>query len=176
MGRGGGASSEGREVVSGNLRVAHGIEPRALNFRAPVTIKLMLSILKPALIYFALVFGAGFLLGPVRILWLVPRVGVRMAELLEMPVMLIVIFCVARWIVGRYSIRAGRKELLAIGGLALACLLAAELSLVLLLQGISLQTYLAQRDPVSGTAYLISLLLFALMPTLVARAGKAGKE
>ena len=47
--------------------------------------------LKAAAIYFALVFGAGCVLGPVRILWLVPRVGTRAAELIEMPIMLAVI-------------------------------------------------------------------------------------
>ena len=35
------------------------------------------SLLKVALLDFGLVFGVGFVLGPIRILWLVPRVGVR---------------------------------------------------------------------------------------------------
>jgi hypothetical protein len=48
-------------------------------------------ILKAALAYFALVFGAGFLLGPIRILFIVPRFGVLVAELMEYPLMLVVI-------------------------------------------------------------------------------------
>jgi hypothetical protein len=46
-------------------------------------------------VYFALVFGAGFVLGPIRILFLVSHVrcvvGLRVAELMEFPVMLVVI-------------------------------------------------------------------------------------
>jgi len=41
-----------------------------------------MRILKAALAYFALVFGAGFMLGPIRILWVAPRLGERMAELM----------------------------------------------------------------------------------------------
>ena len=44
----------------------------------------MMPILKAGVLYFALVFGAGFVLGPFRILWLVPHFGTRTAELLEM--------------------------------------------------------------------------------------------
>ena len=55
-----------------------------------------LTILKAAVVYFALVFGTGFVLGPIRILFLVPRFGVRVAELMEFPVMLVVIVLAAR--------------------------------------------------------------------------------
>lgn len=46
--------------------------------------------LKAGILYFACVFGAGFALGTARALWLVPRVGTRTAELMEMPFMLAV--------------------------------------------------------------------------------------
>jgi hypothetical protein len=45
----------------------------------------------------ASVFGAGFVLGTIRTLWLVPRVGTRIAELLESPIMLVVITSTAPW-------------------------------------------------------------------------------
>jgi hypothetical protein len=50
----------------------------------------VVRILKAGTLYFALVFGAGFVLGPIRILWAVPRFGTRMAELVETPLMLVV--------------------------------------------------------------------------------------
>ena len=50
------------------------------------------------MLYFALVFAAGFVLGPFRILWAVPRFGERIAALMEAPIMLVVIVLAARWI------------------------------------------------------------------------------
>lgn len=55
-----------------------------------------MNVLKAGALYFAIVFGAGFVLGPIRVLWLVPRVGTRVAELMEMPVMLLVSVLSAR--------------------------------------------------------------------------------
>lgn len=49
-----------------------------------------LQILKAGLLYFALVFGAGFILGACRVRWVVPRFGTRTAERLETPIMLLV--------------------------------------------------------------------------------------
>lgn len=42
-----------------------------------------MRVLKAAATYFGWVFGAGFLLGTIRVLWVVPRFGTRTAELLE---------------------------------------------------------------------------------------------
>ena len=50
----------------------------------------VMPILKAGVLYFALVFGAGFVLGTVRTIWVVPRVGTRTAELMETPIMLVV--------------------------------------------------------------------------------------
>lgn len=127
------------------------------------------------IVYFLVVFASGFVLGTVRTLWLVPRVGERWAELAEMPLMLTVIVLAARWI-DRRSLLHLRHPATAttVGLLALGLLLAAELGLVLQIRGLSLPQYLAERDPVSGTAYAVSLLLFAAMPTLVARWRRRG--
>jgi hypothetical protein len=37
------------------------------------------------LLYFAIVFGTGFILGPIRVLWLEPRVGPLVATACEAP-------------------------------------------------------------------------------------------
>jgi hypothetical protein len=116
--------------------------------------------LQHALRYFALVFGAGFLLAFIRIPLLVPRFGARTAELIEMPVMLIVIALASRWIANR----ANSQNLLAIGMLALIFMVAAELTVVALTGGGSPIQYIAAKDPVSGVAYLASLIVFSLAP------------
>jgi hypothetical protein len=41
----------------------------------------MLRVARWAAVYFAIVFGVGFALGPIRVLWLEPRIGVRTAGL-----------------------------------------------------------------------------------------------
>jgi hypothetical protein len=125
--------------------------------------------LKAGIFYFALVFGAGFVLGPIRLLWLIPRVGTRMAELIEAPVMLVVMILAARWIVRRLDVPATSSGRLGMGCIALALLLVAEFTLVLRLRGLTIPEYLASRDPVSGTVYYVLLGVFALMPLLVAR-------
>jgi hypothetical protein len=119
--------------------------------------------------YFALVFSAGFLMGSVRVPLLVPRLGTRLAELLEMPVMLLVIVLSARFVVSRFTLPPAARTRMSAGFLALALLVAAELSLAVILQGRSLAQYIASRDPVSGSVYLAMLGLFAAMPLLLAR-------
>lgn len=128
-----------------------------------------MRLLQAGALYFTLVFGAGFALGIPRTLWLVPRVGTRTAELLEMPVMLVVTILTARWIVGLFAVPPALSSRLAVGTVALGLVLTAELTLVLGLRGLSIREYLATRDPVSGTAYYLMLVLFAIAPTLVAR-------
>jgi hypothetical protein len=133
-----------------------------------------MRILKAAFLYFAIVFGVGFVLGTIRTMWVVPRVGVRAAELLEMPAMFILIVIAARWTVRSLpaSTRAAR---LAMGCIALVLMLVAEFGFVLWLRGIGIRQYLATRDPVSGTAYYVMLVIFALIPAAMGRTGCASQ-
>jgi uncharacterized membrane protein len=128
-----------------------------------------MRILKAGVFYFALVFGAGFALGTARELWVVPRLGPRMAELSETPIMLAGTILAARWIVRYHADSATMLQRLGVGLTALALMLAAEFALVLRLRGLSLEEYLASRDPVSGTVYYVMLGVFAIMPMLVLR-------
>ena len=125
--------------------------------------KISMQTLKSGAIYFALVFGSGFVLGTIRTLWVVPLAGVRSAELMEAPLMLAVTVLAARFIVRR---RAG--DPLGIGLVALGFLLFAEIGVATGLRHLSLRGYIASRDPVSGTVYLMLLALFAVMPALLA--------
>jgi hypothetical protein len=128
-----------------------------------------MQLLSAAVLYFALVFGAGFVLGPIRVLWVVPRFGARMAELMEAPIMLVVIVFAAWWLVRRLAVPPTIASRLGMGAAALVLLLVAEFTLVLWLRGLSISEYLATRDPVSGAVYYAMLGVFAIMPLLVAR-------
>jgi hypothetical protein len=127
-----------------------------------------MPILKAGVLYFALVFGAGFVLGTIRTLWIVPRVGTRTAELMETPLMLVVTIVAARWTVLRLALPSVPSARLGMGGIALVLLLVAEFTLVLWLRGLTIREYLASRDPVAGTVYYVMLAVFAIMPLLVA--------
>lgn len=128
-----------------------------------------MKIIKAGVIYFILVFGVGFILGPIRLLLVVPRFGTRMAELMETPIMIVVIIVAARWIVRHYAVPPTPSYRLGMGFIALGLLLVAEFSLVLWLRGMLISEYFATRDLVSGTAYYVSLGVFGIMPLLVER-------
>ena len=120
--------------------------------------------MRAAAVYFCLVFGVGFLLGPVRVLFLEPRIGLRAAELTELPFMIAAITLAARFILRRYP-----RGPLRTGLVALALLLGAEISVGMLMRGLSLAQILFDRDPVSGPAYYASLAYFAILPWYLSR-------
>lgn len=126
--------------------------------------------LKAGFLYFLLVFGTGFVLGFVRVVWLLPRLGRRMAELLEVPVMLVVIVVTARWTVRRFRLPARIPARLRVGLIALGLMLATEISVVLWLRSVTLAQCAAHGDRVAGTIYVVMLVVFAVMPALVNRA------
>jgi ABC-type uncharacterized transport system permease subunit len=126
-------------------------------------------VFKAGAVYFALVFAIGFVLGAIRTLWLVPRVGTRTAELMEMPIMLAVTILAARWTVLRLNVPPMPSVRLGMGCMALVLMLVAEFGFVLWIRGLSIKAYLATRDPVSGTVYYAMLVAFAIMPLFVAK-------
>jgi hypothetical protein len=126
-------------------------------------------ILKAGVLYFAMVFGAGFVLGSIRVLWIVPHFGERTAELMETPIMFVVTIVASRWIVRRLAVPSAMLGRLGMGCIALVLMLVAEFTLVLRLRGLSIGEYFANRDPVAGVVYYAMLGVFAIMPVLVGR-------
>lgn len=129
----------------------------------------VMQILKAGALYFDLVFGAGFVLGTIRILLIVPRLGMRTAELIEAPPMSVVTILAARWAARRLSLSPTPATRLGVGFIALGLLLIAEFGVVLWLRGLTIREYFADRDPVAGTMYFVMPGAFAIMPVLVAR-------
>jgi len=123
--------------------------------------------LKAGILYFAIVFSAGFALGIIRTLWAVPRFGARAAELAEAPFMLLATIAAARWVVRRLAVSAALSNRLGMGCIALLLMLMAEFTLVLRFRRLTLREYFAGRDPVSGTVYYAMLVVFAIMPLLL---------
>lgn len=129
--------------------------------------------LGPGRLYFALVFGAGCVLGTIRILWVVPRVGTKRAEL----------FRNADYACGHVSSSAVDHSPAGNGASAVNAtrygqhrgwsVSRPEFSLVPWLRGVSIRQYVAGRDPVAGLVYYLMLGVFAVMPLLVAGRGSA---
>ncbi len=133
----------------------------------------MRSVLAPAAAYFGLVFATGFVLGALRVTFVVPSIGARAAELLELPVMIAASWLSARWVLRRFAIavpgRAAR-----VGLVAFVLLLGAEVGLGVALRGVGPLDVLLDKDPVSGPAYYASVCMFGLMPWLLA--GRPGRR
>src|ERR1700740_798898 len=104
------------------------------------------QLLIASMLDFAVVFGAGFVLGPTRIVWVVPRLGPRMAELAEEPIMLVIIILAARWVVRRFTVCPKASSLLSMGGIALSLMLVVEFTLVAWLRHLSVRDYIEGRD------------------------------
>jgi len=117
------------------------------------------------LAYAVTVFAVGFVLGALRVTVVVPAFGERGAELAEMPFMIAASVFFAWRFVRRWRLDVG--EALAGGILALALLLGAEFALVAA-RGLTLEQYVASRDPVAGTAYVSALVVFMIAPAVVA--------
>jgi hypothetical protein len=122
-----------------------------------------------ALLYFALVFAAGFLLGPVRVLWLEPKLGPFLAVLCEVPFLIAAMVFAARWVARRLALHHDRRALILMGLAALALLQAADIAIGVGLRGLSLAAQFAQFTTPQGLVYAAALIAFAAMPPLVNR-------
>jgi hypothetical protein len=128
-----------------------------------------MRILQAAALYFVLVFAAGWVLGPLRELVVVPRFGRTAGLLAELPLMLIAMILAARWTLRRLAVPAATAARAAVGLIALALLLAVEAGSLPLVRGVGVADYIAGHDFAAGLITLASFALFAAMPMLVGR-------
>ena len=77
-----------------------------------------MRVVAAAALYFLIVFGAGFLLGPVRVFLLEPRFGEAVATLFEAPFILVVIVVAAR----RLAEALGLKTIGSLAGMGFGAL------------------------------------------------------
>jgi len=122
--------------------------------------------LMAAALYFALVFAAGMLLGPIRALWIEPKTGAAIAVLSEAPFMLAVMLWAARWVPQTAGITSNVSSLLLMGVIALVFQQIADFLLSVRLRGITAKQQLAYCGTKAGLVYAILLILFAIMPLI----------
>lgn len=116
-----------------------------------------------ATVYWGIIFALGFVLGTIRVLWVIPRVGLIPATLLELPIILAASWFAAGWIVRRFAIDSGRDALI-LGVLAFAILMAAECALAAALAGETPAQWLAGLRQPHALLGLAGQIAFALMP------------
>lgn len=116
-----------------------------------------------ALTYFAAVFSVAFLLGVLRVLFVIPLTGPVTAVALELPLVLLLSWIVAGLVLRRWSLAIGER--LAMGAVAFLLLMLAELALALALGQTPLQFFADMVSP-AGTFGLAGQLGFAAIPAL----------
>lgn len=116
-----------------------------------------------AALYFLIVFGVGFLLGPLRVFVLEPRLGETIATLCEAPFLLIVIVLAARRL--PKALKLG-THVGALAGMGLGALMLQQLADfgVGLLRGIGPAQHFAHLATPAGLIYVALLVAFAAMP------------
>ena len=125
-----------------------------------------MKILGTALIYFLIVFGTGFILGPIRVLYLEPHLGDTGAVLCEAPFLIIAMVVGSRIAPNAAHLAPTPGAMLIVGLIALGLVEIAELGVGVVLRGMSLQDQMSKFATVAGAIYGALLLVFALMPWL----------
>jgi hypothetical protein len=126
-----------------------------------------MRVLKAGVTYFLLLFAVGWILGPIRELWAVPRFGRVMAQLIEAVIMLIAMIISARWVMRRFEVHQTLGSTTLMGLVALGILAPTEIAGALWVRRLSLNEYLASFVTAPGVISAVMFLLFAAMPSLV---------
>lgn len=122
--------------------------------------------LKAGATYFIAVFFVAFVIGIIRVLVLVPKIGEVIAVSLEAPVVLSVSWFAARWAAGRFRLTHTISSRLTMGGFAFALLMIVELAMATLIFGQPLSDYFAAVGSLPGAIGLGTQMIFAFIPLI----------
>jgi hypothetical protein len=125
-----------------------------------------MRIIAAAAFYFLIVFGVGFLLGPVRVFWLERRLGEAIATLCEAPFLLIAIVLAARWLPGALGLKGNVASLAKMGIVALFLQQLADFAVSIVLRGSTPCQHFVHLATAAGLIYVALLIAFAAMPVL----------
>lgn len=115
-------------------------------------------------VYFVIVFAAGFVMGTLRVLLVEPAVGDTVAVLLEIPVMLAIAWFVSRRTIVWFAVRDRLRSRLAMGGLAFALLMVAEIGVSVLAFERTVVEHFQVYLTVPALLGLAAQIAFALFP------------
>jgi len=125
-----------------------------------------MRIIAAAVLYFLVVFGVGFVLGPVRVYWLQRQLGETMATLCEAPFLLIAMVLAARWLPKVLRLKTHITSLVAMGIGALFLQQLADFAVGRFLRGITPAQQISHLARPAGLIYATLVIIFAVMPLL----------
>ena len=125
-----------------------------------------MRIIAGAVLYFLIVFGVGFVLGPVRVYWLERQLGETMATFCEAPFLLIAIVLAARWLPKVLRLRTNITSLAVMGVGALFLQQLADFAVGSVLRGITPAQQISHFARPAGLIYTTLVIIFAVMPIL----------
>jgi hypothetical protein len=115
--------------------------------------------------YAVIVFLIGFILGSIRVLLVVPRLGEMIAVIIEAPLILAASWFVCRWCVKRLNVTRTVPTRSLMGLVAFLVLMSAEVGLGAVL-GRSLVDQLAAYGSAAGAIGLAAQVIFATFPVI----------
>jgi hypothetical protein len=122
--------------------------------------------IQAGLLYCAVVFAVGFVLGAVRVFWVEPLAGEFSSVALEAPLMLAVAWSVCGWMTEHFEVSERLLDRVLMGAVALVFLFTAEIVLALIVQRRSLVEFFASYGQSALLLGLVAQLAFALFPLL----------
>jgi hypothetical protein len=126
----------------------------------------MTQSIRAGLLYFVMVFSLGFLLGTVRVLVLIPRLGELVSTCIELPIILSAAWLASDWLITRLQVSSQWWTRLSMGLIAFGLLMAAELALSVWLVGNTVQEHFAAYGTLPHAIGLAGQAVFALIPLI----------
>jgi len=128
----------------------------------------MVRAVRAGVFYFLLLYGLGWLLGPIRQLLVAPHVGEIAALAIEAPLMIAGMVLASRYLIDRIRVSRALAPRLVMGLTALGLLFVAEYAAFNMIEGWTVAQYVAHFSTLPGQVSLLLYALFAAMPVILA--------
>ena len=124
----------------------------------------MSAALKAGFVYFGVVFSVGFVLGTIRVLQLLPRLGEIASVVLEAPAILAVSWIASRSSIKKFHVSNEVLPRLLVGAVAFVLLMLTELVVSVLVFSRTIEDHFASYCTPQGAIGLTAQIAFALFP------------
>jgi hypothetical protein len=124
----------------------------------------MMESVRAGVAYFGIVFAAGFVLGTIRTMLLIPRLGETVSVLIELPIILFISWIVCGRVIDWFSVPPRAKHRFVMGITAFALLIVAELCLSVFLLGTSVAGHFENYRSTNADLGLAGQIAFAVFP------------